>query len=71
MRNIVSISLPQKMAIKIKEEVKSGNYATTSEFFRDLFRQWEEKKLLSKLKESQKEIKTGKAKKLNSLKDLR
>ena len=71
MRNIINISLPKEMAMKVKREIRSGNYATTSEFFRDLFRQWEEKKLLSELRESQEEIRTGKAKKLNSLKDLR
>lgn len=57
MRSIMNISLPTKMAIKIKKEVNSGKYATVSEFFRDLMRSWEEEKALTELSESQKDIK--------------
>ena len=71
MRSVMNISLPTKMAIKIKKEVSSGRYATVSEFFRDLVRSWEEEKLLSELKESQEDIKNGKGEILNSLKELR
>ena len=70
MRKVINISLPSQMATKIKKIVKTGKYATTSEFFRHLIREWEESQLLKELKESQKEIKSGKGKVLKSLKDL-
>ncbi len=71
MRAVLNISLPEKMAMKIKKEVKTGKYATVSEFFRDLLRNWEESKLLAELQESRREIKVGKGRVLKSLKDLR
>lgn len=71
MRNIVNISLPQEMARLVEKEVKSGKFATKSDFFRTLIRAWEEKKLLDELRESQKEVTEGKGRILHSLKDLR
>ncbi len=71
MRNIINISLPENMARMVEKEVKSGKFATKSEFFRALIRKWEEKRLLAELRESQKEIAGGKGKILRSLRDLR
>lgn len=71
MRSIINISLPSEMAKVIKKEVKRGQYASTSEFFRSLVRSWQEEKLLTDLKESQLEITKGNGKVLRSLKDLR
>jgi Arc/MetJ-type ribon-helix-helix transcriptional regulator len=71
MRNIINISLPKEMTMLVEGEIKSGKFATKSEFFRNLIRIWEEKKLLDELKESQREIVSGKGKVLRSLKDLR
>jgi len=71
MRKVINISLPSQMALKVKKEVNSGRYATVSEFFRDLLRSWEDNKLLAELRESQREIESGKGKTLRSLKDLR
>jgi Arc/MetJ-type ribon-helix-helix transcriptional regulator len=71
MRQVINISLPQKMALDVKKEVKSGNYATTSEFFRDLLRMWQGSKLYNDIIESEKEFRQGKGKKLRSLKNLR
>lgn len=59
------------MTMLVENEIKSGKFATKSEFFRNLIRIWEEKKLLDELKESQREIVSGKGKVLRSLKDLR
>jgi len=59
------------MAQKIEKEVKEGGFMSKSEFIRDVFREWEENKLLRELKESQREIRGGKGKILKSLKDLR
>ncbi len=71
MRNIVNISLPKELNKEVERAVKSGRYASKSEFFRDLIRLWKEEQLLWELRKSQKEIATGKGKILRSLKDLR
>ena len=69
MRNIMTISLP--LTNVVEKEVKRGNYASKSEFFRYLLRQWMEGKLGYELSQSRKEIQQGKGKLLKSLTDLR
>lgn len=71
MREIINISLPPQMAKTIKNEVKTGDYSSVSEFFRDLLRDWQENKLLEELNASRAEIAAGKGKTLKSLKRLR
>ncbi len=71
MRKIINISLPNELSKEVDKALKSGSYATKSEFFRDLLRLWKEEQLLQELRESQKEVATGKAKKLRSLRSLR
>lgn len=71
MRNIVNISLPAKMVQQVKQEVKAGNYASTSEFFRHLLRSKNTRQLAEELKELRKEFEAGKGRALRSLKDLR
>lgn len=71
MRAIINISLPEPMALTVKRAVATGEYATKSEFFRSLIRNWSEQQLASELNQSRKELKTGKGKLLKSLKDLR
>lgn len=71
MREVINISLPATMAKTVKKAVKTGSYASTSEFFRDLLRGWQESKLLEELNESRAEIAAGKGKVLKSFKDLR
>jgi Arc/MetJ-type ribon-helix-helix transcriptional regulator len=70
MRKVLNISLPSNMDTDIKMAIKKYNYGTTSEFFRDLFRQWKEAELLKELDSGRKEILEGKGKTLKSLKDL-
>lgn len=70
MRTIMTISLPRQMVKTVKDEVKSGKYASASEFFRDLLREWEDKRLLAELRQSQKEIAMGRGKILRSLDEL-
>lgn len=70
MRNIVNISLPEKLNREVDRAVKKGNYASKSEFFRDLLRLWKEEELLEELRESQREIAMGKGRVLKSVKDL-
>ncbi len=71
MREIINISLPPQMAKTVKIAVKSGDYSSVSEFFRDLLRDWQENKLLKELNASRAEIAAGKGKVLKSLKELR
>ena len=71
MRAVFNISLPSSMAKIVKNAVKTGFYSSTSEFFRDLVRNWQKHKLLNELNESRLEIAAGKGKTLRSLKNLR
>lgn len=71
MRQVINISLPSPMAKIVKTAVKKENYISTSEFFRDLLRDWQAGKLLNDLTESRKEIQNGKGITLKSLKDLK
>jgi len=71
MRNIINISLPSTMAKIVKTEVKKGEFASTSEFFRHLIRLWNTNKLAQELKSDRREFEDGKGKLLKSLKDLR
>ncbi len=70
MRAILNISLPQEMVTDVKAEVKRGKYATTSEFFRDLIRNWQEDKLVREINKAKAEIRAGKGIHLKSLADL-
>lgn len=71
MRDVVNISLPQEMAKEVERAVRGGNYASKSEFFRDMIRLWRKEQLLDGLRKSQKEFATGKGRVSRSLKDLR
>jgi len=71
MRTIVNISLPQSMAETVERAVEEGQFASKSEFFRALVRDWEAAKLAKELRVSKREIAAGKGKKLDSLADLR
>lgn len=71
MRKIVNISLTEELDRQVNEEVEKGNYATKSEFFRDLLRVWREEQVLREVKKSKKEILSGKGKILKSLRDLK
>ena len=70
MRNIVNISMPPALKREVDKEVKAGNYASVSEFFRDALRIWKEDRLIKELRESQAEIARGGGKVLRSLADL-
>ncbi|MFA6376482.1 MAG: ribbon-helix-helix protein, CopG family [Candidatus Paceibacterota bacterium] len=71
MRNIVTISLPKQLDDELEKEVKTGRFASKSEFVRCLIRLWQEEKILNELEQGKKEIKAGLGKELKSLKDLR
>lgn len=63
--------MPSSMLKIVKQGVKEGDFASTSEFFRDLVRQWNTHKLAQELKKDRQNFKAGRGKELKSLKDLR
>lgn len=71
MRTVVNISLPPQLNSIVEKELKTGQYASKSEFFRNLLRMWIEGKLVGELKKSRLELEAGKGKLLDTLKDLR
>lgn len=71
MRDVVNISLPTQMTTFVDDIVSAGQFASRSEFFRHLIRDWMESRALKELIASREEIKAGKGKLLKSLKDLR
>jgi len=71
MRQIINISLPEQLSKIVDNATKDGKYASKSEFFRCLIRDWSEEQLIKELKQSQKEMKSGKKFILKSFKDLR
>ena len=71
MRKVINISAPEEMDKKIDQAVKEHNFTSKSEFFRYLFRRWEERNELKELQKSIEEANQGKVKELKSLKDLR
>lgn len=44
MRSIVNISMPKQLVEAVEEEVREGKYASKSEFFRMLIKQWLKRK---------------------------
>lgn len=71
MRNIINISLPASMVQSVREEVKSGGFASISEYIRHVIRAYKEERLYQDVMKSRKEFKQGKFKVLKSLRDLR
>jgi len=71
MRNIVNISVPSDMAKDIRREVKSGKFASTSEFMRHLIRLWNTRKLAEEFRKEREAFRKGNYKVLKSFKSLR
>lgn len=71
MRSIINISLPSQLEAVVNKAVKQGKYASKSEFFRYLLRNFIENDLAKELEKSRKELTKGNGKLLTSLKDLR
>ena len=71
MRNVVNISLPEKLTAVVEKNVKEGHFSSKSEFFRMLLRLWMEGKLADEIEKNKAELRAGKGKLLHSLKDLR
>jgi Arc/MetJ-type ribon-helix-helix transcriptional regulator len=71
MRTVVNVSLPQELTTVVDEAVGSGFFASKSEFFRCLLRDWIEERLVGEIGESEREFAMGEGRRLRSLKDLR
>jgi Arc/MetJ-type ribon-helix-helix transcriptional regulator len=70
MRTIVNISLPAPLTREVERGVKQLHFASKSEFFRHLIRDWMAGRLLADVQESEREYRAGKAKKLKNPKQL-
>ncbi|MBU0999290.1 ribbon-helix-helix domain-containing protein [Patescibacteria group bacterium] len=70
MRTTLNISIPKELKHEVEKQVKAGNYASVSEFFRDAVRSWKEEQLVKEIRESRAEIARGEGKILRSLADL-
>lgn len=71
MRTIINISLPERLNQEIERAMRRGRYSTKSEFLRELIRERiAEDDLLTRIKKSDEEFRSGKGKTLRSLKDL-
>ncbi len=71
MRNIVTISLPKQLDEQIEKEVKTGKFASKSEFIRSLIRLWQEEKLAAEIDGSERDIAAGRYREIKSLEELR
>lgn len=70
MRSVINISLPQHFTTEVERGVKEYHFASKSEFFRHLLREWMAGDLVLGLEESRAEHKAGKSKVLKQAKDL-
>ncbi|HLD21111.1 MAG TPA: ribbon-helix-helix domain-containing protein [Patescibacteria group bacterium] len=70
MRTIVNISLPKALTKEVERGIKNLHFASKSEFFRHLVREWLAGNLALELQASRNEYATGKAKKLVRVKDI-
>jgi len=70
-RSIINISLPGTMAEEVRKEIKIGGFATTSEFFRHVFREHRKTRLAQELYKERELFQRGNGKVLKSLRDLR
>ncbi len=70
MRSIINISLPKPMLKEVQSAVKAGNFASTSEFFRHLLREWKSARLAKELHKMTKDFEKGRGKVLKSFSDL-
>jgi Arc/MetJ-type ribon-helix-helix transcriptional regulator len=71
MRQIINISLPEPLADIVNQAVKNKYYASKSEFFRDLIRDWSKNESANEILKSHQEMKKGQKNLLKSFKDLR
>ena len=71
MRTIVNISLPEAIALDIKQSAKTYGFASVSEYIRHLVRQEKERQFEKELIKDRLSFDKGKGKVLRSLKDLR
>jgi Arc/MetJ-type ribon-helix-helix transcriptional regulator len=68
MRNIINISLPASLADEVDKEVRAGKFASKSEFFRHMLREYQ---IAKELERDRKAFEQGHGKVLKSLRSLR
>jgi Arc/MetJ-type ribon-helix-helix transcriptional regulator len=71
MRTPMTISLPDALAKDVRRDVKKGNFASASEYFRHVLREYKKMNLSNSLHKQKKDFDSGKGHVLKSLRDLR
>ncbi len=62
--------MPAEMKKEIDSMVKEGQYASVSEFFRNVYREWKHDRLVDILQKNERDFKAGKYKKFKSLSEI-
>lgn len=70
MRSVINISVPEALAAQVRKEVRKGNFSSTSEFFRHLWRLYQTEKIARDVRVSRRQFAEGKGRALKSLRDL-
>lgn len=70
MREIVNISLPPELNKQLEKMVKDGHYASKSEFIRHLLRIKKDQELAADIRQSKKEVASGRVYRLKSPDDM-
>lgn len=70
MRSVINISLPAESVRDVEAEVKKHKFASKSEFFRYLLREYKTSLLLRDIEKGRKEYREGKAKRLDNVEDF-
>ncbi len=70
MRSVISISLPATITKSIEQDMKTEHFASKSEFFRHLYRDWRAAKLAREFAEEDKNLKPGDTKVMKKVTDL-
>ena len=70
MRDVINLSVPASVSKEIKREVRAGGFASTSEFFRHIWREWRAQKLARELQADRRQFELGRGRALRSLRDL-
>ncbi len=70
MRSVISISLPLTITKSIEQDMKEEHFASKSEFFRHLYRDWRATKLARELADEDRKLKPGDVKVMKKVSDL-
>lgn len=62
MRKVINISLPESLKEEVDQIIEKEGYASRSEFIRELVRNYKERKVIRRIRQSEKDIEEGRVK---------